>query len=241
VNPHTLAAPYALDALDTGDAKRFERHLARCADCAQEVAGLRETAARLAGAAAIQPPEQMRDAVLAAAASSRQAPPLRQLARRVRAAPARLRIAVAATGMAALVAVAVVFGLASSDANGRLTQAQRDSQAIAAVLTAKDATMMSGRVTGGGSATIVMSHARQALVFTAQGLPALPGTSGYELWLIGPGGVRAAGMLPASVHGMTGPVIAAGLRQGDHLMLSVEPGPAGTRQPTSRMMLDIPL
>jgi anti-sigma-K factor RskA len=108
------------------------------------------------------------------------------------------------------------------------------------VMTAKDATMMSGRVAGGGMARIVMSHQKRALVFMATGLPALPASASYELWLVGPGGDRPAGMLPAPAHGMTGPVIASGLRQGDHLMLTVEPA-AGTAHPTTRMMLDIPL
>jgi hypothetical protein len=47
-------------------------------------------------------------------------------------------------------------------------------------------------------------------------------------------------MLPQESRGMTGPVIAGGLRQGDRLMLSVEPV-QGSARPTTRMMLDIRL
>jgi anti-sigma-K factor RskA len=39
---------------------------------------------------------------------------------------------------------------------------------------------------------------------------------------------------------MTGPVIASGLRQGDHLALTAEPAGGGTR-PTAPMVLDIAL
>jgi hypothetical protein len=60
-------------------------------------------------------------------------------------------------------------------------------------------------------------------VFTAADLHALPGARGYELWLIGPAGDRAVIMLPPVRHGMTGPVIAARLRPGDHLALTAEP------------------
>jgi anti-sigma-K factor RskA len=95
-------------------------------------------------------------------------------------------------------------------------------------------------VAGGGTATIVMSHSRHALVFTAQGLHALPASRGYELWLIGPAGTRPVGILPAGRHGMTGPVIASGLRPGDHLALTAEPAD-GSARPDAPMMLDVAL
>ena len=235
--PHTLAGAYAMDAVEPGDRARFEHHLARCDACAQEVSELRETTARLAVASAVTPPAAMKQQVLAAARGTRQhgpvtAPKPRLTTRRV--------LLVAAPAAAALIAVATVFGLANSNTSQRLGQAQQRDQGIASVLTAKDATMMSDPVIGGGMARIVMSHQKQALVFTAKGLPALPASAGYELWLDGPSGDRPVGMLPAAAHGMTGPVIASGLRAGDHLMLSVEPT-AGTMHPTTRMMLDIRL
>ena len=51
---HTLAGAYAMDAISTKDRDRFERHLARCEECAREIASLRETTALL-GAAAAEP------------------------------------------------------------------------------------------------------------------------------------------------------------------------------------------
>jgi anti-sigma-K factor RskA len=226
-----------MDALDAADRARFERHLAGCDACTQEVAELRETAARLGTATAVPPPPAMKDIVLAAAARTSQHLPATA---KVSRAPRRaLRIAVPAVA-AGLIAVATIFGLANSDANQRLDQAQQRNEAIAAVLAARDATMMTGQVAGGGNATIVMSHHMDALVFTAAGLPAMPASSGYELWLVGPDGERPAGMLAVSGHGMAGPVIASGLRQGDHLALSKEPA-GGTQHPTTPMMIDIPL
>jgi anti-sigma-K factor RskA len=139
-----------------------------------------------------------------------------------------------------VLAVAVVFGIANSGMQQQIDQAQASSQQIAVVLTAQDAHMMTGTVAGGGTATIVMSHSRHALVFTAQGLHVLPGSRGYELWLIGPAGTRSAGMLPVGSHGMTGPVIASGLRPGDHLALTAEPAD-GSAHPDTPMMLDIEL
>jgi anti-sigma-K factor RskA len=257
---HTLAGAYAMDAISAPDREQFERHLAGCEECAQEIASLRETTAMLGTAAAEPLPAGLKERVMAAAAVTRQQPPPDQAeaepepaagpnARRNQATakwlrslawPNRLALGAAAAVAAAVVAIAVVFGVTNGSMQQQLDQAQASSQQIAVVLTAKDAHMMTGAVAGGGTATIVMSHARHALVFTAQGLRELPASRGYELWLIGPAGTRPVAMLPAGKGGMTGPVIASGLRQGDHLALTAEPAGGGTR-PTAPMVLDIAL
>ena len=254
---HTLAGAYAMDAISAKDRDRFERHLAGCEECAQEIASLRETTALL-GAAAAQPlPAGLKERVMAAAAMTRQQPPADEAeagpdARRGRARtkvgpwlralawPGRLALAAGGAVAAAALAVAVVFGVSDSSMHQQLNQARASSQQIAVVLTARDAHMSTETVAGGGTATIVMSHAQHALVFTAQGLHALPASRGYEQWLIGPDGTRSVGMLPAGQHGMTGPVIAPGLRQGDHLALTDEPA-SGSAHPTTSMMLDMAL
>src|SRR5688500_12449230 len=72
---HALAGAYALDALPSDERAFFERHLAMCEACRNEVAELTETAARLGSAAAVAPPPALRDRVLAAANVTRQLPP----------------------------------------------------------------------------------------------------------------------------------------------------------------------
>ena len=259
---HTLAGAYAMDAISVPDRERFERHLAGCEECAREIASLREATALLGTAAAEPLPAGLKERVMATAAVTRQQPPdeagvparrepagararagasanarawLRSLAW-----PGRLALGAASAATVAVLAVAVVFGVANGSMQQQLHQAQTSSQQIAAVLTAQDAVMTTGPVAGGGTATIVMSHSRHALVFTARGLPALPASRGYELWLIGPAGTRSAGMLPAGSHGMTGPVITSGLRQGDHLALTDEPA-GGAARPAAPMMLYVAL
>jgi anti-sigma-K factor RskA len=237
---HTLAGAYAMDAISAPDRARFERHLAGCAACAQEITSLREATARLASATAVPPPSSMKERVMAAAALTRQSPPPVSEPSTGRAWRGRLRFAVAAVAAAVVLGAAVVFGIANGSMRDQLSQAQASSQQMAAVLTARDATMMTGAVTGGGTITIVMSHSRRALVFTAADLRALPASRGYELWLIGPAGVRPVAMLAVGRHDMTGPVIASGLRPGDHLALTAEPS-GGTARPTAAMMLDVAL
>ena len=248
---HTLAGPYAMDAISAPDRARFERHLAGCAECAREIASLREATARLATAAAVPPPPALKARVMAAAAATRQRPPAAEPETAARGWPSRgwpsrgkLALAAGALAAAAVVAAAVVFGVSNGSMHDQLSRAQASSQQVAAVLTARDATMMTGQVKGGGTVTIVMSHARRELVFTAADLHALPDARGYELWLIGPVGDRAVIMLPPVSHGMTGPVIAAGLRPGDHLALTAEPSGGAARstgRPTGPMMLDVVL
>jgi anti-sigma-K factor RskA len=249
--PHTLAGAYAMDALDDRHRSRFERHLARCQECTREVTGLREGAARLATAAAAYPPAVLKQRLLAETAQTRQLPPVRPASLppgRARLTGARQpgirRWAWAATLSLMLAAVMVlttaVIWLAGQAAQPRPAGQPPAGRSIAAVLTAPDATMISARVKTGGTATVVMSHRDRMLVFSAAGLRALPPSCSYELWLMGPGADRPAGLLPRPRHGMTGPVLASGLRAGDRLGLTVEPA-AGSSHPTSAMILLVAL
>ena len=104
---------------------------------------------------------------------------------------------VAAGVAAAVLAVATVAGVTALRDEHRISQDQASGHELAAVLSAPDVVMLTAKVTGGGKATVLMSHHMRALVFAAAGLPPLPAAKGYELWLIGPSGSRPQGMLPA--------------------------------------------
>jgi anti-sigma-K factor RskA len=253
-DPHTLAGAYAMDAVDDEDRARFEQHLGRCESCRQEVRGLREATAALAAATAVEPPAALKDAVLLAVGHARQAPPVaggggRPLpaghggsrgsrGRGGRPGPARWSSRLVAGLAAAAAVVAVVLGTVTyAHMQHRLNQAQGGDRTVAAVLSAPDARMVSGHVSTGGTATVVMSHRMRLLVFTAADLRLLPPQQAYELWLIGPSGSRPAGMLAGSGHnGMIGPMVVSGLSAGDRVGLSVEPV-SGSPRPTSRLIL----
>jgi anti-sigma-K factor RskA len=244
--PHTLAGAYALDALSEPDRVRFERHLQECDACRLEARGLRDAASRLSAAAAVAPPPRLRDRVLAAAALTRQQPPVTGDA----AGPGGLgvgrgairlqapRLAVAVVGGCMLVAL-VLGGLFVSTQH-RLHQEQAHSGQIAAVLNAPDATMMIAQGKAGGTATVVMSHRDRALVLTTARLPALPTGMRYQVWLMGRGKARPAGMLPEPHQGMTAPVVVSGVTAGDMVGLSMEPA-GGSPQPTSAPVLTLAL
>jgi len=247
---HSLTGVYALDALDDRERDRFERHLRGCRACADEVRDFAATVAVLGMALAAEPPPAVRERVLAVAVTRRPSPVAanKETARRrsrvqprlglprlalprlalARLALARLALAVGAAGLAVSVAVSVV----AVDARHRLSTAAASTAAITAVLSAPDARIASAPTSAGGTATVIASAARRAMVFTSSGLRPLPASRVYELWFLGPGAPRRAGLVPAPSGGSTAPVLAAGLAPGDRVGVTVEPA-GGTSAPTT--------
>jgi len=237
---HSLSGAYALDALEAGaERDRFARHMSRCQSCASEVRGFREVATALAFAAAAEPPPELRDRVLAAAARTRQLPP----EVRTHARPRRTRSWVpwlSGVVATASIVVAVLFGFAQAHTQQQLNQAQAENKAISLLLSSPQVTLLSRSTTKGGVATVVLAAARHQLVVVTNGLPALPAGRVYQLWLIGKTKIVSAGLLPAATSGRTAPVLASGVVKGDTLGLTVEPAP-GSAQPTTKPILALPL
>lgn len=241
---HTLAGAYAMDAVPPADRAAFERHLTGCEPCRQEVRGLRETTAALAAVTAVQPSAAFREATLRAAAQTRQLPPaaaapqtrwrtLRRQGRGLRGWRPRLGVALAGAAACVLAVAAVLAGISAYGMHSRLDQDQGHDHAVAMVLGAPDAKMMSAPVATGGTATVVMSHRQRALVFTAADLRVLPSSESYELWLMGPAGNKAAGMIIVSSGGkMASPMVVSGLSSGDSVGMTVEPA-GGSPHPTT--------
>jgi anti-sigma-K factor RskA len=249
---HTLAGAYAMDAVPPSERAAFERHLASCGECRQEVRGLSEAAASLAAATAVQPSAAFREATLRAAAQTRQLPPtdaappapwraLRRQGLGPRGWRPRLGVALAGTVACVLAVVAIVAGISAYGMHSRLDQDQGHDHAVAMVLGAPDAKMMTAPVTTGGTATVVMSHRERALVFTAADLRVLPSSESYELWLMGPAGNKPAGMINVSGSGkMASPMVVAGLSSGDRVGMTVEPA-GGSPHPTTPLVVVIAL
>jgi anti-sigma-K factor RskA len=238
---HELADAYALDALDDADRERFERHLRTCPACADQVRQYAEVTTALAMAVAAEPPAGLRERVLAATTVTRQLPPEVATARRRVVRPSspwvpRLAYGTAVVGLAAAVTLAVV----QVSTEDRLNSVQAQSQEIAAVLAAPDAKITSAASSVGGTGTVVLSYSERKIVFTSSGLPVLPSSEVYELWLISPVGAQRAGLLSEAGNGKTSPVLASGLQTDDKVGVTVEPA-GGTSSPTTTPILAITL
>jgi len=226
---HVLTGSYALDAVSDAEREEFERHLQFCPTCDAEVRGLRETAARLALACAVNPPARMEQHVLAATYRTRQLPPLpASRPGRVLHFPRRLAILAAAASVAA----AVALGITQLTAQHQLDQAR--ATAITRVVTASDAHVATARTSVGGSVTVVTSAALREAVVSASGMASLPSSRVYQVWVMSPSGARSAGL----VHGSS--LLASAVRPGDRIGITVEPAD-GTARPTTTPVAVLPV
>ncbi len=223
---HVLTGSYVLDAVSDAEREEFERHLPHCPTCDAEVRGLRETAARLALACAVNPPARMEPQVLAATYRTRQLPPL-PAPGRVLHFPRRLAILAAAASVAA----ALALGITQLTAQHQLDQAR--ATAIARVVTAPDAHVDTARAAG-GSVTVVTSVALHEAVVSTSGMASLPSGRVYQVWVMSPSGARSAGLIQGSS------LLASAVRPGDQIGITVEPA-GGTARPTTTPVAVVPV
>lgn len=232
---HALTAAYALDALDEAERRRYERHLTSCSRCSAELRGFRELSARLASAAATEPPPALRNRVLTSVTPSGRASEPAAATHHV---PRWVGVATGAVAAAA-VAAAAVLGIVAAHSQDQLTASLREQREVATVLAAPDCKIVRVPIRTGGSATVAMSASMHALVFTAAGLRAAPTGQRYQLWLMRSSGDTRAGTLPAAAGGPV-MVMANGAIAGQHLGLSLERETRPSR-PTTPMLAIIPL
>ncbi|WP_328306740.1 anti-sigma factor [Streptomyces sp. NBC_00442] len=198
---HTLTGAYALHALLDDERTDFERHLAQCEPCTQEVRELAATAGRLGLAMTTTPPPTLKADVLRRISTVRQDPP-----RTTPLAPHVTRTGRTRTltrlALAACLAAAVALGGTAAwqhqradTARDQAKSAQKQYRQLADVLTAPDAKATSGPVTGGANATLVIARSRDQAVFLASGLTRPPAGKVYQLWFNDAGTMRPAGLM----------------------------------------------
>ena len=201
---HTLTGAYAAHALSDSESLAFERHLAACPACAQEVGELTDTAARLGAAVAVRPPAVLWERVLAEAVATRQLAPVVGRPRRRRRVErgralgllgGRRRFPPLLAAAAALLVAAVSVTALNLGLPGR---SERPVDLVAAVLGAPDARRVVAALPGGpGQAAVVVSREQGRAVFEASGLPPAPADRTYQLWVVDRSGPRPAGLVDA--------------------------------------------
>lgn len=236
---HTLTGAYVLDALSELERRAFEDHMAGCPACTQEVAELRETAARLGLAASTVPPPDMWNRVRTATTQIRQLTPIATEPVLIRAKRWPLRVAILAAAASLLGAAAVGVGWITSnqDLHDQLAQSQTEVQRIQNVLSAPDAHVSSGDV-GDGNVTAVASKSRDEMVVLVRGLPKLPNGRVYQAWFLKGDKPISAGTLAASSGSMVSSLSAA--QGAENLAFTLEPI-NGSTQPTSTPIAKMPM
>jgi anti-sigma-K factor RskA len=240
-NIHALTGVYALDAMNERERGRFEQHLTRCRACDSEVRSLQDTATRFALAVTQQPPERLRERVMTAVSGTRQLPPAARspVSPRLARSPwvTRLAIPVAAACLAAVVVLGILLGLSRSELGNTRTEEQQ----IAAVINAPGSRIVSVRTSVGGRATVVVASSLHELVFSSTGMPGLPSSKTYQLWVIAANGqATSAGLLARAADGTTAPVLTERVVRGDTIGVTVEPA-GGTTKPTTNPIVLIPV
>lgn len=170
----------------------------------------------------VAPPAGLRERILAAAREGAEVVPLE------RAAPRRTFPRIPLGAVAAMVAVALLAGLVAGDAIGRGGASQPPPASTRFTLSGH------GPMSG-ATATVVDLKSDGLAIVTFAGLPELPPTKVYEVWLITPSGhADSAGVFVPDANGAKVVVVSQSLT-GYHLMaVTVEAGPAGVTSPTQQ-------
>jgi hypothetical protein len=260
------AAAYAIDpgALGRDERIAFEAHLETCDRCRADVADFRRVGAGIGlGVDAVSPPESLRARTLARATSQPQTRPA--TARTPASGPSTTRATVPAWWMLSAAAVALIAtGLyavsmhvqvrilrqmvadASAEVRSLRTElidVRRDSARMTramAVVSAPDLIRvnLSGQATAAAATGRAFWSKSQGLVFSADGLPALPANRVYQLWVLAPGPV-SVGVLSISATGTAtfSATLPAGLPPVAAVAVTSEPGPNGSTSPTMPILL----
>ncbi len=226
-----LATPYALHALTESERADVERQIAAAppevaAAFAAEVRDVHETMAVVSAATAVEPPAPLRDRLLATVSDD----PVRQLSsRRV----TRWRTTIlAAAAVLAIGLGALGVGLALRPPPPTSTAEQ--------VFAASDVRTVSGPIPGGGIATLVFSHQKDAGVLVMNNVPPPQPDTVYQMWLLGEGSPKSAGTMDAKAVAPSTTAVLPDLGTSRALAFTVEPG-SGSQQPTGAVLAQLPL
>jgi anti-sigma-K factor RskA len=229
-----LATPYALHAVTDAERADIDRRLAEAppavaAEFTDEVRAVRETMAVVAASTAVEPPDQLRDRLLASVSPDSGARQVREL----RPSRGRWRNAALAAAAAVVIALAGIgVGIAL-----RPTPSPTTAEEIFA---APDVRTVSGPIPTGGTATVVFSRERNAGVLVMNGVtPPETGTV-YQMWLLRDNGPQSAGTMDQAAVAPSTTAVLPDLGNASALAFTVEPG-SGSSTPTTPIFAELPL
>lgn len=232
-----LAVPYALDAVSPDERADIDRRVAAArpftADTFHaEVSAIREAMAAVSATTEVEPPAELRDRVLAAAAGDT----VRTLPGRHSRPAGNRRWRTALLSAAA----AVIIGLGALGVGYSLRPPPPGPSPAQEIFAAPDVRTVSGDIPTGGTATVVFSHDRHAGVLVMNNVaPPQPGTV-YQMWLVNDAGATSAGTMDAKAVAPSTTAVLPDISNSRALAFTVEPG-SGSTQPTGQVFAELPL
>jgi anti-sigma-K factor RskA len=216
-----LATPYALHAISDEERADIDRRIAAAPAPVveafrDEVRAVRETMAVASAATAVEPPAELRAAVLAS----------------VRARQLRWRTAALAA------AAAIVVGLSAFGVGIALRPPATPTLAEQ-IMAAPDVRTVS-RPLATGTATVLFSRDRNAGVLVMNNVPPPSQGTVYQMWLIDAKGPKPAGTMDTKAVAPSTTAVLPNLGDSSALAFTVEPG-TGSPQPTGTMLAKLPL
>jgi len=216
---HELSAAYALDALDSEDARAYETHLARCERCREELAELSDAAGALAyGTETPVPPPELRARILQQAARERpNVVPLR---------PRWVKPVAAIAAVAACTAIGLGIWAASLSSKldrseSRLARQERVAQIVG---------QPGSRTISFARGTLVVAPSGEAALVLRNLAPAGNGRT-YEAWIAAEGAPEPAGLFEGG--GVVAVPLDRPVPEGATVMVTKEPA-GGRKSPSSQ-------
>jgi len=232
----SLATPYALHAMPDAERAEVDSRVAAASPAeaqafAAEVRAVREAMAVVSAATAVEPPQQLRDRVLAEIRDGGEVgvAPVHELVPRLR---RWQKVALAAAAVLAVGLGALGVGLALRPTPTPSTAEQ--------IFAAPDVRTVSGDIPGGGTATVVFSREKDAGVLVMNNVPPPEPGSVYQMWLIDGAGPHSAGTMDAQAVAPSTTAVLPDLGDSQTLAFTIEPG-GGSAQPTSPPFAALPL
>jgi anti-sigma-K factor RskA len=235
---HALTGAYALDAVSGAEREAFERHLAECDSCAQEVRELRETATRLALAAAEDPPPALKGRVLNQIKAVRQLPPETTVTP-LRRGRDKLALRLTSIAAAVLFVAAAALGVLVVRQNDELDQAQAQAAEMSEILRAGDAQVLTVDKGDQGRMTVAMSRSENRMLLLTDGLRNPPEGKDFQVWTGHEGTMISAGFLtPENGQAL---LEISGFGDADAIGVTLEPD-GGSDSPTlEALIMEVPL
>jgi anti-sigma-K factor RskA len=229
---HALTGAYALDAVSGTERMEFERHLAECESCAQEVRELRDTAAQLAIAATATPPPELRNRVLDQIRTVRQLPPETSVVPlRRRSFGQRLTTVAAAVFFVAAAGLGVVV----VRQNQKLDDANAQATQMLQVLLADDAQILTMKNPSGGTMNVAVSRSHDQMLVLSDDLANPPAGKTYQAWTLDAAGTaRSAGVFVPSNGTVS--LAVSDFSDASQVAVTVEPD-GGSKTPTTEPVM----